>query len=129
MVENKKNDLSKSKRRFNPILFFGVCAAASSVFWFFVISVTFRLEPLYIAPLAISLTAFILCGYDKGIAPTNSTRVPEIILLVTALFGGSAGLLLGMKFFRHKTRIASFKFFLLIVLVLQVAAIRFLHSM
>lgn len=68
-----------------------------------------------------TLSTFLLCGYDKGIAGSGRTRVPERVFYGLALIGGSLGLLLGMKFFRHKTQKASFQFFLALVLAIQLS--------
>ena len=68
-----------------------------------------------------SLAAFALCGVDKSAARRGATRVRERTLLLTALVGGSPGLVLGMLVFRHKTRKASFLGKLALVLVAQAA--------
>ena len=51
-----------------------------------------------------SALAFFLFGWDKLMAKAHRRRVPEAALLGCALMGGSAGGLLGMAVFRHKTR-------------------------
>ncbi len=53
--------------------------------------------------LAVSVTAFAYYGYDKYRAREGSRRVPELVLHLLALAGGSAGAYLGMRYFRHKT--------------------------
>lgn len=73
--------------------------------------------------LAMNLIALGFCGYDKAIAGSTYTRVPERVLLGTALLGGSLGLLLGMTWFRHKTQKWSFKWPLVLILVVQCAGI------
>jgi len=79
--------------------------------------------------IAVNLSALLLCGYDKSIAGReDKERIPEAILLGIALLGGSAGLLVGMMKFRHKTAKASFQLMLAIVLLLQVAAVRYFYS-
>ena len=50
-----------------------------------------------------------MCGIygfskDKRKAKTKSWRIPETTLMTIAAVGGSLGSLLGMYFFRHKTR-------------------------
>ena len=66
--------------------------------------------------LGMSLLAFVLFGIDKHRAQARQWRIPEATLLLTALFGGSLGALLGMLAFRHKTRKP--KFYLTIPLML-----------
>jgi len=53
--------------------------------------------------LAINLVALLTYGYDKAIAGSGHTRVPERVLLILALAGGTIGALAGMWAFRHKT--------------------------
>lgn len=51
-----------------------------------------------------SLVSLTLYGIDKYRAVHNRRRIPEKILLLSALLGGAAGALAGMLVFRHKTR-------------------------
>ncbi len=81
------------------------------------------LEPLVIYIIALSLTAFALCSYDKAVAGRGATRVPERVLFALALLGGSLGLLTGMFAFRHKTRKVSFRVVVAVILVIQAAGI------
>ena len=66
--------------------------------------------------LAINVVAFSLFGIDKHRAKRSAWRIPEKTLLLSAFLGGSAGALLGMLLFRHKTRHK--KFLLLVPLAL-----------
>lgn len=60
---------------------------------------------LYCLLCAVSCTVcFMLCFVDKRAARLGRRRIPEKQLLMAALFGGGAGLWLGMNLFRHKTR-------------------------
>ena len=87
-------------------------------------AVFFGVQLLWAYAVGINAAVFILCGYDKSIAGSAVLRVPEKVLLSAALLGGSAGLLVGMNLWRHKTRKASFQLFLALVLVAQVAIVR-----
>ena len=51
---------------------------------------------------------FLITGYDKYLAIKNKRRIAEKTLFAFALFGGSAGLLLAMLIFKHKTSKSSF---------------------
>lgn len=51
-----------------------------------------------------STLAFLLFGWDKLLAKLRRRRIPEAALLGCVLLGGSAGGMLGMALFRHKTR-------------------------
>jgi len=54
--------------------------------------------------IAINIIGFILMGVDKRRARKRVWRVPEKNLWIIALLGGSFGSLLGMRYFRHKTK-------------------------
>ena len=69
---------------------------------------------------------FILMLADKHKAKRKRWRIPEAVLLGTALLGGSAGMLLGMYLFRHKTRHARFAFGLPLILIAQALLLYFI---
>jgi uncharacterized membrane protein YsdA (DUF1294 family) len=70
--------------------------------------------------LAINLVAFLTYGYDKMIAGSQVTRVPEAVLLLLAVFGGFVGAALGMWIFRHKTRKTGFQVRFVVAVVLGI---------
>ena len=70
---------------------------------------------------ALNLLAFLLCGIDKWKAKKARWRIPEKTLFLSALLGGSIGLLLGMKVFRHKTKHKSFTIGVPTIFVLQLS--------
>lgn len=57
---------------------------------------------------AVSLVGFVMMGVDKKRAEEHRWRIPEKTLFTAAAIGGSIGILLGMMFFRHKTKHLSF---------------------
>ena len=69
---------------------------------------------------AVNLLVFIVYGVDKYKAIHNKWRIPEATLLVAALFG-VIGALLGMIFFRHKTR--KLKFLIIVPLIFTIEAV------
>ena len=73
--------------------------------------------------IAINLLAFSLMGTDKSNARQNKRRIPEATLFLVALLGGSLGAVVGMNFFRHKTKHWYFVVGMPLILVLQLAAI------
>lgn len=54
--------------------------------------------------LIMNILAFSLYGDDKKRAEHNKWRIKESTLLLIGFMGGGIGALIGMKFFRHKTR-------------------------
>ncbi|MCR5370082.1 MAG: DUF1294 domain-containing protein [Clostridium sp.] len=76
---------------------------------------------VFIIPLlAVNLAAFLLFGLDKWKAKNHRWRVPERTLLLFAAAGGSAGALLGMYLFHHKTNKPKFYLGVPAILALQV---------
>lgn len=59
---------------------------------------------IYIYMIVINFITFIYMGIDKRKASHHSFRIPERVLLILSLFGGSLGTLLGMFIFHHKTK-------------------------
>ena len=68
---------------------------------------------------AATLVTFLTFGYDKAVAGTRRSRVPEGVLLALAAAGGTVGALLAMRLFRHKTVKANFRRRLWVVVGLQ----------
>ena len=69
----------------------------------------------------INLIAFLTFGADKRRARRDRRRVRESTLFLLAVLGGSAGALLGMYVFRHKTRHWYFCVGIPAILILQIA--------
>ncbi len=68
----------------------------------------------------INAVAFLLMLADKLMARNKLWRIPESVLMGTALLGGSVGSILGMHLCRHKTKKPKFSVGITIILVLQV---------
>lgn len=71
--------------------------------------------------LIINAAGFLLMRSDKVRARKNRWRIPEATLMTVAALGGSAGSLLGMYTFRHKTRHLKFTLGIPAILVAQAA--------
>ena len=61
-----------------------------------------KLIALYL--IIINAAGFILMLRDKRAAQKSAWRIPEAVLMNTALFGGCFGIYWGMMLFRHKTK-------------------------
>ena len=68
----------------------------------------------------INVFTFFLYGFDKYKARKGAWRIPESRLLFFAAIGGSAGALIGMFVWHHKTKHAKFYLDVPILLVIQV---------
>ena len=68
----------------------------------------------------INVLGFILMHIDKKKSKKRRRRIPETVLLGTAVIGGSIGVMAGMEIFRHKTKHKRFYIGVPVILVLQV---------
>ncbi len=100
---------------------FAALAVGATLFGLLVLRA--RWHALWAYLVAVNAVELLLCAYDKLIAGSRGVRVPERLLHIVALLGGSPALLAAMAFFRHKSRKMSFKVFLVVVLALQAAAV------
>ncbi len=78
---------------------------------------------LLIYAAAMNCIGLILFGLDKYYAIHNHWRIRERTLILIAAVGGSAGALLGMKLFHHKTLHTKFYLGIPVILIVQTAAI------
>jgi uncharacterized membrane protein YsdA (DUF1294 family) len=106
--------------RKNPAAFYGLVALAIALVVALLIWRALpSLELVWPWLIAVNATTLLTYGYDKSIAGTGRTRVPEWILLALTFFGGTVGALAGMLFFRHKTRKWQFQIKFWPIVVLQ----------
>lgn len=101
---------------FYAIIFFGLTLAGTLAIWWI-------LQWDIVAAWLISITLVTLLAYrfDKSIAGSERLRVPERVLLLLALAGGSLGAIVGMYLVgaRHKTSKTSFMLPFFGILILQ----------
>ncbi|MDE3060646.1 MAG: DUF1294 domain-containing protein [Pseudomonadota bacterium] len=81
------------------------------------------MKTLLVAAVGVNIAAFLLYWHDKQCAKHHRPRVPEAILLGSALIGGSPGAFLGMTRFRHKTRKTGFRLRYWLIVCLQLGAL------
>lgn len=72
--------------------------------------------------LIINALGFTLMLADKWKAKKNLWRIPEKILFLVGLAGGSLGCLLGMYTVRHKTKHLKFTIGMPVILAVQILA-------
>ncbi len=107
----------------HPTERFAVLGAITALLLSAVFATRFHLNVLVAWAIAVNLTTILMFGYDKAIAGTGHTRVPEKVLLAFVLVGGTAGALLAMPLFRHKTSKASFRYRFWAVVFLQLLVV------
>jgi len=83
-------------------------------------------KTVYITLIIINLYGFISMGYDKLQAKSGKVRIPEMNFFITAFLGGAAGVFLGMKVFRHKTKHYSFLIGIPLLLGLNILIVYYL---
>ena len=71
----------------------------------------------------VNIVAFCLYGIDKNAAIRQKQRIPNRVLLLLAVFGGSLGALAGMYTFRHKTKKWYYTITVPLLLMIQIAAV------
>nr|WP_313128548.1 DUF1294 domain-containing protein [Anaerocolumna sp.] len=74
----------------------------------------------------LNVVGFFSMGVDKKRAKNNEWRIKEKTLFFIAIIGGSAGSLLGMKVYRHKTKHTAFVIGMPIILIVQILLVVFL---
>ena len=67
-----------------------------------------------------NLIGFFIMLIDKKKAEKHKWRIKESTLLLVSAFGGSIGMLLGMKTFRHKTKHKKFTIGVPAILIIQI---------
>lgn len=121
VVQNSSKEALK-----DPFVFF---ALASVILWAVtaaIIYTSFQVSAFIAVIIGLNVAALMLMGFDKSLARSQSTRIPEVVLYSIALIGGSPGVFLGMHVFRHKTRKAEFNFVIFIVIAAQIFLFRYL---
>src|ERR1041384_1325218 len=73
----------------------------------------------------VNASTLALYGYDKAIAGGRRLRVPEAVLHVLALLGGTPSAFVGQQVFRHKTRKGSFQRVFWLTVFIQLALVAF----
>lgn len=110
--QNRRMSTHDPKRFFFVTAVILVAAVAGLLWWLHV-------SLLYACLIGMSAIAFVFYGYDKRQAVKNKTRVPELILHLLALLGGTPGALLGQLLYRHKTKKLRFRIIFLAIVLLQ----------
>ena len=81
------------------------------------------IEPLWIYLITINFITFCFYGYDKYQAIHQKFRIPEIVLHILAIAGGSFGAFAGQYIFRHKTKKLTFQIVFILIAIVQISLI------
>ena len=84
---------------------------------------------IYTSIVILNVITFFLYGIDKWKAKKNRWRIPESILLLLAVLGGSIGAWMGMKIWHHKTMHKKFKYGIPLIMILQIGMLLYLWQM
>ena len=108
---------------YNPYKFYLLLALILSAgigiaLWYFT-----PIHPLWIYLITLTLITFLFYGYDKYQAINRNNRIPEIVLHLLTLAGGTIGAIAGQLLFRHKTKKLSFRVVFIIIVVVQIGLI------
>jgi uncharacterized membrane protein YsdA (DUF1294 family) len=105
--------------RRSPQRRFGVLALLAAIVLGAGLLLLIPATPLQAWLIGVNLAALLAYGYDKAVAGSGRTRVPEAVLLGLALIGGSPGAFVGMLVFRHKTSKPAFLIPFALIALLQ----------
>ncbi|MDJ0918273.1 MAG: DUF1294 domain-containing protein [Woeseiaceae bacterium] len=85
-------------------------------------------ENILIGYVALSFIAFIAYALDKSAAKRGAWRTSEKTLLLLGLAGGWPGSLIAQQTLRHKSKKASFRFMFWITVLMNCAALAWIHT-
>lgn len=109
--------MARPEFRFGAATFVAAYLVASVFF------VAFAFDGLLSWLIGINLVTLLSYGYDKAIAGSKRTRVPEDVLLVLAVIGGGVGAWVGMRLFHHKTEKRRFQRAFWLIMIVQVVLV------
>ena len=112
----------------NPYWRFGLTSLGAAIVLAAILALV--IPSLYAWLVAINFIAIITYRYDKAIAGSPKTRVPEMILLLLEAVGGTIGAIIAIWLIqpRHKSQSAGFLTWFLIILFLQAAILYTYYS-
>lgn len=72
--------------------------------------------------IALNSVTFLIYGFDKRQAVKSKIRVPELVLHLLALIGGSPAAAIAQIVFRHKTKKTRFRIIFFLIVGVQITA-------
>lgn len=116
---------SISPARGHPFLFYGLIFFGLAIAGAFAIVWILNWDVVLAWLISITVVTLVAYRYDKSIAGSDRFRVPERVLLLLALAGGTIGAIAGMYLVgeHHKTSKRSFMLPFFIILIVQAALV------
>ncbi|HHW87329.1 MAG TPA: DUF1294 domain-containing protein [Chloroflexi bacterium] len=109
----------RSTTPISPYWFFGGLAVIDTAIVMMIGMFVFSLAWLWAYLIAINVTTLILYAYDKAVAGSGSMRVPERVLHVAELLGGTPAGFIGQRVLRHKSAKGSYQLNFWLIVVVQ----------
>jgi len=106
----------------NPTRFFLILAALAICGTMGVIFKTMKPNIIHAYLIAVNIVTFLIYGFDKRQAVQSNIRVPELLLHLLALIGGSPAAAIAQIVFRHKTKKTRFRIIFFLIIGVQIAA-------
>jgi len=126
VVETRKGlcakDVVPGRLQASPFALYGSIAFIFMVSLFAVL-IALESNPVLAYIASVNAVTFVLYGYDKSIAGSSVVRIPESVLHLLALIGGSPGAFVAQRAFRHKTIKRSFQGVYWLIVVVQAIVI------
>lgn len=107
----------------NAYALFGILAATLSIGIGVAIQRAIGVETAWAWLIGVNVSAAAAYAYDKNAARGDKLRVPEMILHLLALSGGSPAALIAQRVLRHKTVKTRFQVVFWLIVAIQIAAV------
>lgn len=108
------NNLNK----FYLLLILILSAGIGLALWYYI-----HIHTLWVYLITLTVISFLFYGYDKYQAIHNNERIPEAVLHLLTLAGGTLGAFAGQHIFRHKTKKLRFRLIFIIIVLVQISVI------
>lgn len=116
--------MQSSNRRapgFNPHRTFALVALLVALLVTFGLLSRFRgWDPVFAWLIGVNVATFLICGYDRAMAPTEAARVPPVLLLALTAIGGSIGAIVAFPLFRPSAMKAPFRWAWMLCMIISV---------
>ena len=120
--ESPKNH-EKGQKRTSPYKMFAIIGSLLTIGLLLVGVFYFNISWKIAYLCSINIATFILYAYDKKAAKNEWGRIPEMVLHLFELLGGSVFAFIAQQVLRHKNRKLSFQVVFWIIVIVQIASV------